>query len=1468
MARTLLLEASPFAADSGATVTVRLAGGGSRAYTHRGRNDWRDCIVAEPLFTSAIGFGDGGWTGGAIPQTGTIAVASADTGLIDQLAGLVWDNADIELFAGDDALAEPAWSTVLKGKAASISVKGGLISITIADLSLALNGALCPDSFAGSGMIEGGSDGEGRVKRRSFGDVWNIEGRLLDKANNIYEFGDPAYPLQSIKEVRDRGRAGPLTQIAWQGNAAATFLALQAAVVPEGGAAAAPSIACVKWWTVPSGPLTADLSGEIGSGYVDSAAAIAERIIAAKSTLAVTNVAAMIAARPGRSGLHIDTSSETVAQALDRLLFPRSIAWVMTPAGSVQLLAIGLDAPAETVIVDRIERIASYPPITTLKLGYQRNQRIHNDGEISAALPAADLVFPDGTTGADLGAAVQDEDGNFIKSSDLATAIVTAQGDITDLGDAIKDGSGVLIPSNTLANAIAAAQSDIETLFSAGGGGGGDGSASAAQAAASADLANQAKNDTLALKNQTQTARDAGLAAQAAAEGARDQTMATAAAVANTATVVNTRATAAEQAATAAAASNTTATTKAAEATARANNAAASETNAAGSAASAVTNAGIVVAARDVTLAARDATQQYATATATNATSAAASNTAAGQKAAAANESALSATTAAGQASAILGQVVSSLSAAELAVQSASSFAALSASARDESVAAKNTSVSNATASSAASSAANQAKLDAQAANTNAQSAASVASNEAVAANASASSAFSSYQLIASFGGKPNLIANGSAETQVLTPWTQFGTAIMVATVGNYGEGTYFYADTVNQSISFGYRQTFNVEQGVVLSLQAEMSNFAMTGNAYSYVVVRCYNAANTLIDSSLIVQLAAGSAWTRVKAENYTTPTGTKYARVEFGVFGTGTWSAPPGQTAFRRIKVENNATCTAYTNELNAASLQGAITTEQSVRSSADGVLTTQYNSILATVNGHTASITTNASAVATLTAQAATFEQRLLAGQPNLLPNSTFEAGLAQWDAYNGTSAILFGGWGWGAAAFNLTGGTQVLLVSKRIPIYGGNWHTLASDLQVVSSSSSSNAYIDMLFYRADGSLCGDGGETYVYANRYFSTSGAERLARARSDYAPSDAAFAVVRLVANPSGGTISIVALRQVKLELGTTMTPYSGEASAGYQAGVIADHTGKLRSYLSLTTSAGAAAASVKLVAIDTGGNPYSTIGLEAQEITLSNSEGTNKQVALSLKDGTATFGGDIKIGGALRFSNGLKIKLAVQPVIIQVGDGDSITYPNAGYLPIPSFSTVGLAPISATEAYDLKLENQSAGGATVRLKINVPGTPSSFNITSDFPAGFSSGTARYVFKGSNPDATSNQYRIQGNWSSSTYAYRSDEGGPGGLYLGSFYIVVELYAYVGSVWVPIGSYEATEDAYYSSAGLKTRTGTFDVTVSAPTGVSYFAAYGDATLVTSVSWTAPATASSTRSASPNGQKCQLTLVYNG
>lgn len=429
MTQTVLIQAYPADPATGGAVPVRLAGGGSRAFSQLGFGDWRAGVATLPRFTAEIGYDANGWNGNAIPQVAGTRFNSADQQLTADLAGLYWRDARITITTGDDETG--VYATAFVGSVGSVAIEGGVLSFALADLSVDLNKPLLLDTFAGTGGLEGPVDIAGRVKRRSWGRVFNVEGMILDKANNIYEFGDPARQIAGFVRIKDKGREGPFVVLDWQGSIAATFAALQVAVAPDGGGVVAPSISCAKWWTVAVGPLTADLFGEVGAAYVETVPAMVERVAGTiANPVPVAQVADFATLRPEPAGVHVDSSSETVAQVLDRLCLGVSLLWLMSATGSIQFRqwrwtstgsarawtpgeAIATAWQPATAIASRwsplvvspvfrsigdINRREVFAPVKSRKLGYQRNYRIHTDAEISAAIQADDVFYPDGDT--------------------------------------------------------------------------------------------------------------------------------------------------------------------------------------------------------------------------------------------------------------------------------------------------------------------------------------------------------------------------------------------------------------------------------------------------------------------------------------------------------------------------------------------------------------------------------------------------------------------------------------------------------------------------------------------------------------------------------------------------------------------------------------------------------------------------------------------------------------------------------------------------------------------------------------------------------------------------------------------------------------------------------------------------------------------------------------------------------------
>lgn len=396
MSRVQWVDLRPRDPASAGLATLRFAGGARERSYYREDNGqhYKAGLVAPPRFAARIGFGRDGFTGQTIPQASRIQIAPAEAEIFESLAGYFWKDAEITIDAGPESAS--SFVRLFTGTVVSDSIADGVFTLTIADLSTRLDKPVCTARFAGNGGIEGGEEAEGRIKRRSWGYVFNVEGRLLDPANSIYEFGDPAFPLTGFLALRDKGRTGPFTVLGWQGSIAATYAALQASSAPQGGGVVAPSIACAKWWTEPSGPLTADFIGTPGTGNSMAVASLIDSISARFAGPAVADRLTANNLRPAAAGIHVGDENATGAQLIDRLALGSSLVWVAAPEGIIRLLPWTFDSPsAEPLQGQFIARERAWSPHYRRRVGFQANNRRHSESEIAESIRLDDGVLFD-----------------------------------------------------------------------------------------------------------------------------------------------------------------------------------------------------------------------------------------------------------------------------------------------------------------------------------------------------------------------------------------------------------------------------------------------------------------------------------------------------------------------------------------------------------------------------------------------------------------------------------------------------------------------------------------------------------------------------------------------------------------------------------------------------------------------------------------------------------------------------------------------------------------------------------------------------------------------------------------------------------------------------------------------------------------------------------------------------------------
>jgi hypothetical protein len=465
----ILVEIAPRRPADGLPETVRLAGNGSaRPYHHDGHH-WRAGIESLPTIVSSLNY-DGEIVGGGVTEAMTISWAPAGQAGVDGMAGYFWIDAAITVRFGTVDIDGALPPIVTQGKVTDMATAEGKMAIALADPAVDLMKPLPATRYAGTGDLEGPADWENRIKRRLWGQVWNIEAEPLDAANNIYCLSDPTRPLQAITAVRDRGSpTADLAIVAWAGTAADTLAALRAAVVPQGGGVVCPSIACIKWWAEPSA-LHADVMGEIGASYVETPAQIAERLVEALDGpgFAAGEVAAAAALRPAPVGWVVNDETTTVAAMLDQMLADNSLMWLLD-AGEIIFRPWAWGESVAAAVSQDVARKRSIAPITTRKLGYRRNESPMARCDLAAIVLAQEVAYLDGQ----LAQSLQPAEAGSTLGAPSGTPVGTISAD--DVDSTINAGGGVAQDQvDTLAildNAVTESNFALLDLFGASVGG-------------------------------------------------------------------------------------------------------------------------------------------------------------------------------------------------------------------------------------------------------------------------------------------------------------------------------------------------------------------------------------------------------------------------------------------------------------------------------------------------------------------------------------------------------------------------------------------------------------------------------------------------------------------------------------------------------------------------------------------------------------------------------------------------------------------------------------------------------------------------------------------------------------------------------------------------------------------------------------------------------------------------------------
>lgn len=329
------------------------------------------------------------------------------------------------------------------------------------------------------------------------------------------------------------------------------------------------------------------------------------------------------------------------------------------------------------------------------------------------------------------------------------------------------------------------------------------------------------------------------------------------------------------------------------------------------------------------------------------------------------------------------------------------------------------------------------------------------------------------------------------------------------------------------------------------------------------------------------------------------------------------------------------------------------------------------------------------------------------------------------------------------------------------------------------------------------------------------------------------------------------------------------------QASVTQNAAAIATHDGQLQARLELGVATPNAEAFVRAVADETiGGTAYSSVALGGDVLAIYNPVEGTWQEAVRVSGGNIRILGNLEAGAGIFLGTGAsRWALALQNRVYYQEDGDTISFgQDIGDYEV-DFSPLGLDELSSGESYRLRAINRTGTGFDCELKIVTTGTTTS--VTESTNATSPSGPEQMVAKADSSPAYNDAYTFKVNGQVSVFAFNEPELG-GIQYTGTYSL--QTWFHDGTSWVEgptiVKDYSDLGVNPNHSSGPQNYSFTnqnfvvnYTNTIRTSSTLGTFGASnpnsGTITDLVSVSYTKQGQ-SGTRSATPDGQTCKITV----
>lgn len=357
---------------------------------------WYENRVQGVRISRAI-FSESGGVGGLARTTGECHLVNADGELDELQDSYALDGRPARLLLGGPAAARSAYGLVFSGvvqKFDDADVR--LVRFALSDGIGKLAVPVSPNTYAGTGALEGGADLAGKPKPKAWGNAQNVAPPLVDSTKLIYQVHEGQ--ISDVTSVYDRGIA------LVKGADYASQAELEATAPAAGQYRVWKTGGHFRLGATPAGTVTADVLGDAAGGYVNKTADILKRVllIAAidDSLIDAASFAALNVDAPAEVGIWVGAERRAVGELVGRLL-----AGVGAYGGfsRANLFTVGVVKAASGVALDsfseedigEIRRLplpaAVEPVVWRAHVAWQRNYTVQTD--LAAGVTAARRVF-------------------------------------------------------------------------------------------------------------------------------------------------------------------------------------------------------------------------------------------------------------------------------------------------------------------------------------------------------------------------------------------------------------------------------------------------------------------------------------------------------------------------------------------------------------------------------------------------------------------------------------------------------------------------------------------------------------------------------------------------------------------------------------------------------------------------------------------------------------------------------------------------------------------------------------------------------------------------------------------------------------------------------------------------------------------------------------------------------------------